>query len=280
MTALAVALAIVPAGWSPFSLLCELDEPAVNESSGLAASLRGPGVFYTHNDSGDTPRVFRFDKTGHVSAVFSLPGTAVDWEDMDAAVVGGVPYLYLADVGDNGSVRAFVTVHRVPEPALNQGSGALAAESFRFRYPDGAHDCEAVFVGPDGAVWFVTKERTRPAALVFRGVPVAGQTVTLEAKGSLSIDTGGLGGKLVTGASLAHRSPSVVVRTYTGVQTYRAATLDGWWAAAPQSVGQPVEAQGEAVCFGLDDRSILTSSEGTPCPVSISTWKLPRVSSL
>lgn len=271
-----LALALAASGWSPFTLLCELDDPAVNESSGLAASLRGPGVFYTHNDSGDAPRVFRFDKAGHVSAVFTLPGVAVDWEDMDAAVVGGVPYIYLADVGDNGAVRANVTVHRVVEPQLSQGSGNLAAESFRFRYPDGAHDCEGVFVSPDGAVWFVTKERTRPAALVFRGIPAAGQTVTLEAKGSLAIDTGGLGGKLVTGASLAHRSPTVVIRTYTGVRTYRSATLEGWWEAAPLVVGQPVEAQGEAVCFGLDDRSILTSSEGRPCPVSISVWKLPR----
>lgn len=276
MTLAAIVLA---AGWSPFALLCELDDPAVNESSGLAASLLAPGVFYTHNDSGDSPRFFRFDKTGKVTGVFAVQGSATDWEDMDSATVGGVKYLYLADVGDNASVRPHVTVYRVAEPALAQASGSLPAEAFRFRYPDGAHDCEGVFVAPDGAVWFVTKERSRPAALVYRGVPSASGTVTLEAKGSLSIDTGGLGGRLVTGASIAHRSPAVVVRTYTGVRLYRGAGgLEGWWEAVPAEVGSPTEVQGEAVCFGLDDRSVLTSSEGRPCPVSISLWKTPRAS--
>lgn len=261
--------------WTQFAPLCELDSVSVNESSGIAASNFAPGVFYTHNDSGDGPRFFRFRKDGRVDATFTLNAGAVDWEDMESAVVGGTRYLYFADVGDNGRTRAKVAVYRCEEPPIGSPSGALATTKFEFRYPDSPHNCEGMFVAPDGAVWLVTKESG--AAKVFRGVPDASATVTLEAKGSLAINTGGLGGQLVTGASLSRDGKKVVVRTYTGVRAYSAASgIEGWWNSPPEVVGNLIELQGEAVCFSLDDGAILTSSEGVPCPISISLRKNPR----
>ncbi|MGE0001185.1 MAG: hypothetical protein AB7F50_02625 [Fimbriimonadaceae bacterium] len=271
-TTLAAALLL----WTPFSMMCELDSVSVNESSGIAASNHSPGVFYTHNDSGDGPRFFRFLKDGSVNATFTLTAGALDWEDMESAVVGGARYLYFGDIGDNARVRSKVTVYRCEEPLASMGSGALATTKYDFRYPDAPHNCEGMFVAPDGAIWLVTKE-SGPSK-VFRGVPDASGTVTLEEKGSISINTGGLGGQLVTGASLSHDARIVVVRTYTGVRAYSAtAGLDGWWASPAENVGNLIEIQGEAVCFSLDDGALLTSSEGVPCAVSISLRKNPRV---
>ena len=53
-----------------------ITNPAVVELSGLAASRAHPGVFYAHNDSGDSPRFFAFDGSGATIGEFVLQGIA------------------------------------------------------------------------------------------------------------------------------------------------------------------------------------------------------------
>ncbi|MEO8498079.1 MAG: hypothetical protein ABI614_23685, partial [Planctomycetota bacterium] len=48
------------------------------ESSGLAASLDTPNLLWTHNDSGDGPRLFAFDESGRDRGVISLTGIKID----------------------------------------------------------------------------------------------------------------------------------------------------------------------------------------------------------
>src|SRR4051794_11565392 len=57
-----------------------ITDPDLTESSGVAASHRYPGSYWTHNDSGDGPRVFLFDFAGIVRAKLTVAGAgAVDW---------------------------------------------------------------------------------------------------------------------------------------------------------------------------------------------------------
>jgi hypothetical protein len=63
--------------------LANLKNPSVNESSGLVASRSMPGVYWTHNDSGDGPFIYAFDAAGESRGVFRVSGAqARDWEDM------------------------------------------------------------------------------------------------------------------------------------------------------------------------------------------------------
>src|SRR5437016_3618567 len=56
---------------------------ALTELSGIAASRAQPGVYYAHNDSGDSPRIFALDGAGAELAQLCLAGaTNVDWEDI------------------------------------------------------------------------------------------------------------------------------------------------------------------------------------------------------
>lgn len=57
-------------------------EPAIIESSGLAFSFRDPNCVWTHNDSGDTARLFCLDSTnGQPTGSCELVGVrAIDWE--------------------------------------------------------------------------------------------------------------------------------------------------------------------------------------------------------
>ena len=130
--------------WSSPSLLCLILDRRVNESSGIAPSRVKSTAYYTHNDSGDEPRFFKFGTNGAVSGWYRIKNaTAVDWEDMATAVVEGKPHVFLADIGDNPSKRESIAIYRVPEP-----SGPfqeLVARRYVLRYPDGAHDAEAFF---------------------------------------------------------------------------------------------------------------------------------------
>src|SRR5688500_17838526 len=63
------ALAAQTAGAMPVvaatpAQIATLADRAVRESSGLVASRREPGLFWTHNDSGDGPLVYAFDRAG------------------------------------------------------------------------------------------------------------------------------------------------------------------------------------------------------------------------
>ena len=43
--------------------LGRLDDPSLDELSGMAASRRHPGLYYAHNDSGDGARIYVLDET-------------------------------------------------------------------------------------------------------------------------------------------------------------------------------------------------------------------------
>src|SRR5262245_52674772 len=101
--------------------LVNLENQDIKESSGIAASRRNADIFWTHNDSGDGPFIYAFDRQGKHRGVWRVAGAkAIDWEDM---AVGpgprrGQSYLYLGDIGDNSRKRDQITVYRVAEPGL------------------------------------------------------------------------------------------------------------------------------------------------------------------
>lgn len=251
----------------------QIADKMVNESSGLAASRKYSGVYYTHNDSGDSARFFRFNKKGEISGVFLLDGVkAIDWEDMEVATVGGKSYVYLADCGDNDRKRDEIFVHRVEEPSIESGNEVLKPLTYRFKYPDRKNDCEGVMVNPaDGSIWFVSKARDQKTTVYICREPKAGAVQTLEkVHEDLKVKTGGLGGHLVVAASASPDGKSIVIKTYAGGYIYRVKEgFDSWVNATPIPVQFPLEVQGEAVCFSADGAFLISSSEGSPCPIQV-----------
>src|SRR5688572_16385980 len=61
-----------PAQDVKLATLTKITDKRINESSGLAASRLQADSYYTHNDSGDRPRFFRFNHQGVVTAEFSI----------------------------------------------------------------------------------------------------------------------------------------------------------------------------------------------------------------
>ena len=126
-----------------------LDDDRVNESSGLAFSFRKPDLVWTHNDSGDKAKLYAFDRRGRLTGQVSLRCKAKDWEDMAGTTDGEAHRLIVADCGDNRGKRKTISLIIFDEPDPTKKTKLKRFQQLVVRYPDGAHDCEAIAVDAD-----------------------------------------------------------------------------------------------------------------------------------
>jgi hypothetical protein len=231
------------------------------EGSGLAASRRTPGRFWSHNDSGK-PVIFALDGSGRVTSRLTLPGAAID--DWEAVAVGACPSgscLYVGDIGDNNAKRRQITIYRVPEPGAT-GEQAQVSGVFHATYPDGAHDAEALLVAGDGRLHIVTKGDTGPVALYrFPRELQPGTTMRLERVGEPR--AAGANDRITDGA-VSPDGQWIVLRTEQTLIFYRASDLlaGNWREAGRESLRALNETQGEGVTFGSDNSLYLMSEGG------------------
>jgi hypothetical protein len=271
----AAALPPTCTSWGEPTLLatCE-DCPRLNESSGVVPARHRPGVWFTHNDAGGSAELYAFDTAGtHIETHRVTGGGFRDWEDLASGPcpdgVEAETCLYIGDVGDNGSTRDEVEIFVVAEPA--EGSSPEVVASWRLRYPDEAHDCEAVVVHPcTGRVYLLTKERDG-SPLVFRAPAEptgSGSAGDLELIAILDKAWFGDSG-LLTGADWSLGGDRLVLRTYDGgwAWTTDPAAPDGHWSRPPDTVPIDVEGQGEAIAFHPDG-GVLTTTERVPMRIS------------
>ncbi len=270
MLAVIVSAILQTRAWGEPELYCQLKDKRITESSGIAPSRRQDGVFYTHNDSGDTARFFRFDRSGSVTEYDVQGAQALDWEDMASASMGGKDWIYLGDIGDNGERRKSVEVYRTEEP--RPGGGRVTRfDTYTIRYPDGPHNCECLIVDPrSGDLYLVTKGEKE--AIVFRVARPRGTgNYAAERLGVFHPDTGmGKYGRLVTAGDADPDGRHVVLRTYTGALEFPVkGEFKDWWKGSPQRVGMPLDPQGEGICYSRDGRFLLTTTEGNPSAVHL-----------
>jgi hypothetical protein len=265
-------IAVLIAGSRSFSeprLVTELVDKRIPESSGIAPSRLYPGTYYTLNDSQNPPNLYRFDLAGHVLGEIRLEGAVnFDWEDMATARVNGKNQIYVGDIGDNLEIRSTLTIYRVAESADLTRAPVKGFESFVLTYPDKAHNAETLMVDPrTGEVWIVTKNKE--LSEIYRAtLPAKGGKVALKRIGALTVDTGGKKGKLVTGGAFSADGATVVLRTYSGGLEFDVPKeRSNWWKSKPRSLPELDDQTGEAICYSLDGKSLLTSAEGQPCPI-------------
>jgi hypothetical protein len=242
--------------------------PDLEETSGVAASRDRPGVFWTHNDSGGEAAVFALDSTGATLARVRLRDAANrDWEDIAIGPCepGGEDCLWVAEIGDNSERHPHVAVYRLPEPSL--GDTAAAATIFRFTYPDGPRDAEALFVTDEG-VHVINKGRSGAIQLYRLQPPYRpGATVATHLVQRLAPPPTSVSAQVT--AAGADRSGRVVTRTYAGLRFYE---MDGDTLRAlgrPADVVAPEQLQGEGVDFLGGQRLVLTGEAQGDRPASV-----------
>ena len=122
-----------PVRYEAGAVVAQLESQEIDESSGMVAGgPANPGIFFTHNDSGDAPRFFAFDTSGKHRGVWTLAGVqAVDWEEMTAWTdAEGQRWLMLCDTGDNNRRRDHLLLHVVREPEVGAEAKKSAVNSF------------------------------------------------------------------------------------------------------------------------------------------------------
>jgi hypothetical protein len=250
----------------------------LDEVSGLVQSSSG-AFWWVLNDSGNAPRIYAIEGNGRLLARFNVSGAKqIDWEDL-ARGPGrdGKPALYIADAGNNNLDREELTIYRVPEPRVSRRAqndlhtGKTApAEAFRFRYPEGKHDAEALFVDPEtGRPYLVTKELIPPCGVYRFPLPLsATRTVVLEKVHGDAIKVIS-GMMLVTGAATSPDGKRVTIRTYlTALELVRSGEpFESLFKAQPRTVRIPIEKQGEAISYTASGMGLVTTSEKVPAPL-------------
>lgn len=256
--------------------------PDLLELSGLAASRRQPGVLWSHNDSGDSNRIFALRPDGALLATYFLDGAVnVDWEDIaiGPGPVPGVDYLYIADVGNNNPpLRLVLTIYRVPEPAVDLGQTGVVetlagVDALQVMYPNvfvTNHDCETLWSDPvNGDLYLVTKDtlanQDGGISFVYRypaphapGPPTSLEFIT-------GIDTGFGLFNLSTGGDLGPGDTGPLLRTYNTVRHWPRApgqSVADALAAPPCILPLVPDLQGEAIAWDHEGSGYYTTAEG------------------
>ncbi|HEX3279648.1 MAG TPA: hypothetical protein VHR36_00335 [Pyrinomonadaceae bacterium] len=269
--------------YGPPRVLARLEDPAVKESSGIVASRTSPGLYWTHNDSGDGPNLYALDEQGASHGTWRVRGaSARDWEDIAAGPgpQSGVSYLYIGDIGDNEGKRDEVIIYRVKEPTIRSEDASSTklkplvtedAEVIHLRYPDGAHDAESLLVHPvTGDLYIISKiPFANPTVYKARAPLNTNGPTTLERIGELDIPS--VFGGLITGGDISPDGLRVALCDYVGgyelVLGDARAPFDQIWKQPLQQVDLGRRKQGESIAYRLDGRALLATSEGAHPPL-------------
>ncbi|HEX8431155.1 MAG TPA: hypothetical protein VF625_07700 [Longimicrobium sp.] len=250
---------------------------AVNEASGAAFSNSYPGMFWTHNDSGNEPELYAVGMSGVTAAQVRLAGARmVDWEDMAVGPCPGGRCVYVGDTGDTREATDPVTLYAVAEPPPG-ASVTPRVHAYTARYPVGQPDTEALFVLPNGGVYLISKGSKEAIELFRWPTPLReGAPATLARVRTLAPEPEQTGDR-VTGASASPNGEFVAVRTYSTLLLYRTADLLGNGRALHRTDLMPLgEPQGEGVSLSNDGTVLLVSEgSGTHAPGSAALLHCP-----
>ncbi|MGW6917496.1 hypothetical protein ACWGB8_27235 [Kitasatospora sp. NPDC054939] len=242
----------------PAGTLFTIADPRITESSGLAASIRHPGVHWTHNDSDDGPCVYGVDATGRTVARLTLRG--VQPRDVEAISTGPDGRLYLGDIGDNlGGKWPEVWIYAFAEPAELRDQ-TVDTVRYKVRYEDGPRDAEALMVHPVTGRAYIASKNQGGGALYQGPEKLAATGVNTFRRIADA--------PWVTDGAFSPDGTRLVLRGYFSATLYR------WRDGAPARLAAltaPFQRQGESVSFSADGRAVLYGTEGKGSEV----WRAP-----
>lgn len=239
-------------------LAFRIQDPRIEESSGLASSLSTPGVVWTVNDSGGRAQVYGIDDRGRTVSTVTLVGaTNRDWEAVAVSPrPGGGSWLWVGDIGDNNSVWPAVRVYRVAEPET-PGNHSATPTAYDLVYPDGPRDAEALLVDPQTGRLYVVSKRVQGAAVYQAPATLRAGRVNRLVK--------------VAAAPALVTDGSVAPDGRVALRDYLQAWVSPRVAAKRERVDLPLLPQGESLTWTTDGAALLVGTEGQRSEV----WRVP-----
>lgn len=237
-----------------------VNDPSLNEASGIADSKANPGYLWVEQDSGNPPDIYLLQHNGTVLKSIHLAGVVNrDWEDIALASgpAPGKQYLYLAETGDNLLLYPDYAIYRLEEPTAAADT-VKQVDKIAFFYPDGSHNTEAILVDPDTKdIYIITK--TDIKSRVFKLAYPYSTTIMNKVE-----EVGSLPYNFVVSAAISPSGKEVVLKTYDAIYDYPRTpgeTIMQTLAKKPVNLPYTVEPQGEAIVFDNNDTGYYTISE-------------------
>jgi hypothetical protein len=263
--------------YKPTANVGAIEDRELDELSGLAKSTLNDDTMWTHNDSGDSARVFTIQKNGKVTATYNLRNTSTfDAEDI-ALSSTNPPEVWLADSGDNFHFRPNVQLYHFVEPVVTEGAFIdvdVKKLNVKFQKPNEngitSIDAEAFFIDHSGNGYFVEKTKDSKSAWVFQvsaGDMNKTSVVTAQPVTQITGNTNGLG----VGPTAADISPdgtTLAIKNYTETFIWRftaTSSIPAVLKAQPTAPCTVKAGLGEAITF--DGQDLLTVEEGVGKPI-------------
>lgn len=265
----------------------------VNEASGMAASRIHDNVLWLINDSGGAAELYAAGTDGADLGMYPITGaTCRDWEDIASFTLDGVPYLLIAETGDNDAVHDRCILYFIKEPDVFQaretGMYNVSVDyTLVFQYSDGPRDVESVAVDVANKTILLLSKRTKPPVLYslpldltappgvqiaqkITAVPVLPQPTKEELEMKKRY---GVNGIQPVAMDISTDGQFAVVLTYTKAFLFPFNT--DWkttFTTRPQLIRTPLLKQSESLCFAQDGRTLYMTSEKVPTPLYRLTW--------
>lgn len=216
-----------PEELTPYSKITDLN--LIPENSALFKSKKFKDVFWTLNDSGNTPNIYALNSYGQlITPVLSsgkYKGISVtgannkDWEALTGDDKGN---LIICDSGNNKNKRKKLAVYIVPEPNPYTDVKTVEAKKIEFAYPDQKDfppkqknfDSEACFYF-EGKLYLLTKHRSDTFTKLYMF-----KKLDFEEKEILHYAGKFDAGAMVTGAAISDDENKLAILTYEGVYLF------------------------------------------------------------
>ncbi len=271
-----------PAEEPPSTVVGRLQNPKIDEASGLARSQRHPNVFWVTNDDGPSV-LYAIDGTGRdLGRVTVKDAKNRDWEDLASFTLDGVPYLVVADIGDNEGQRKDVRLYVIEEPEAGDDK-VKPAWRVEFTYPEGPRDAESIAVDVDNERILILTKRDVPALLY--SVPLnpgtkkridaerLGEVASLPQPSRSDLQFTSRDNSWhwqPTSMDIANEGDQAIVLTYGGVYRYPRSPDQDWLEALQQPpviISRSRNRQAESIAFDAAGESVFITIEQRNAPL-------------
>ena len=262
----------------------KLEDSHIREASGLARSQRQENILWVINDNGAREWVHAINPRGARLGEFDLKKSKnKDWEDLASFRLDGIPYLMIADIGDNDARHKTRTLYFVEEPEAAKKEKEKIAWQVNFKYPNGPRDAEAAAVDVDNERALVLSKRDIPPSLYELPLkPDSDKKVTAKWLGTIrslpapSRQDVEFAPKTKdwhwqpVGMDISRDNLAAVILTYRAVYYYTRQPDQDWFDALntkPRRVSLGNFRNAEAIAFGDDSRRVIVTGENRHSPI-------------
>ena len=214
-------------GLAPLERMGQFNRRDIPEASGIVKSRRHPGIFWVHNDSGNSSLLFAVRADGQIVRRFRLAFRNLD--DWEGIAIDDQGHLYLGDIGNNDHQPRVRTIYRIdePDPSAPKGEDRDLPATRTVKYvlpPSNPFDAEGLVVHRGTAIVVAKYSDGREAELFAVPVdPPPTDSVPVRSIGRLPGFT-----EKATGADLSADGTLLAVCSYAVARVYRRGEAGAW----------------------------------------------------